>query len=500
MAAVVVGGSSMGMQLGKHIVSATGEHPAQVLLTAMRGVAGTGVTSLGDMSGEIAACGRERSRRVSSRRARAPREPHMLTTLLLLAAAPDDVRVALAMLDAYGKVPECTREESIVEGPPGGMDHMHHFEPAKAHPSLKGKIAELLPYLDHWAFPVVQRAANLVCLTGDPAAKPALVKVNARFPCESWSQTVVLATGTNRADCPNDHGLEAIGFDALGKRGVPANDTERAKAWARSISSGDAAAMRQVLLSTLAADAGRRGEARAALRRIDTLDGLALLVRARVEKWERDLVKGRWDADSFAVEALIPSLDAAAAARKVPREELFIRAAGRLNAQSFEELRNAVWDERTLFYAAGRYARSPAGKAVSSGPERAFVDFVNRYTEGADPTEIETESRRLTSLKQAGKRAELEAIAYAPRFQGLDFHRMLAAVYLVQLGGDDAKALDLLDTRPPMTLHDLNAIRAEVKVLADGAGAGPRGDRLRQLFEKYDKHCKMNDCSTTSPR
>ncbi len=52
MAAVVVGGSSMGMQLGKHIVS-NGEHPAQVLLTAMRGVAGTGVTSLGDLSSEI---------------------------------------------------------------------------------------------------------------------------------------------------------------------------------------------------------------------------------------------------------------------------------------------------------------------------------------------------------------------------------------------------------------------------------------------------------------
>ncbi len=52
MAAVVVGGSSMGMQLGKHIVS-NGEHPAQVLLTAMRGVAGNAVTSLGDLTTEI---------------------------------------------------------------------------------------------------------------------------------------------------------------------------------------------------------------------------------------------------------------------------------------------------------------------------------------------------------------------------------------------------------------------------------------------------------------
>ncbi|MBL8951099.1 MAG: DUF1552 domain-containing protein [Myxococcaceae bacterium] len=53
MAAVVVGGSSMGMQLGRHIVSA-GEHPAQVLLTGMRAVTNNAVMSLGDLSGEIA--------------------------------------------------------------------------------------------------------------------------------------------------------------------------------------------------------------------------------------------------------------------------------------------------------------------------------------------------------------------------------------------------------------------------------------------------------------
>ncbi len=56
MAAVVVGGRSLGMQLGQHLVSATGEHPAAVLLTAMRAVAGRNspVMGLGDLTADIA--------------------------------------------------------------------------------------------------------------------------------------------------------------------------------------------------------------------------------------------------------------------------------------------------------------------------------------------------------------------------------------------------------------------------------------------------------------
>ena len=41
------------MQLGKHIVS-PGEHPAAVSLTAMRAVAGTQITQLGDITQDIA--------------------------------------------------------------------------------------------------------------------------------------------------------------------------------------------------------------------------------------------------------------------------------------------------------------------------------------------------------------------------------------------------------------------------------------------------------------
>ena len=54
MAAVVVGGKSLGFNLGQHLVSATGEHPAQVLLTAMRAVGGASVTALGDLTNPIA--------------------------------------------------------------------------------------------------------------------------------------------------------------------------------------------------------------------------------------------------------------------------------------------------------------------------------------------------------------------------------------------------------------------------------------------------------------
>ena len=52
MAAVVIGGKKMGMQLGKHIV-ATGQHPAGVILTGMRAVS-PNITALGDIKTEIA--------------------------------------------------------------------------------------------------------------------------------------------------------------------------------------------------------------------------------------------------------------------------------------------------------------------------------------------------------------------------------------------------------------------------------------------------------------
>jgi hypothetical protein len=52
MMALVVGGKALGMQLGSHIV-ATGQHPAGVSLTAMRAVAGTQITALGEITGEI---------------------------------------------------------------------------------------------------------------------------------------------------------------------------------------------------------------------------------------------------------------------------------------------------------------------------------------------------------------------------------------------------------------------------------------------------------------
>jgi hypothetical protein len=52
MAAVVVGGKSLGLVQGQHLVS-PGEHPASVLLTAMRAVAGPLVTELGDLSADI---------------------------------------------------------------------------------------------------------------------------------------------------------------------------------------------------------------------------------------------------------------------------------------------------------------------------------------------------------------------------------------------------------------------------------------------------------------
>jgi hypothetical protein len=53
MAAVVIGGRRLGMQLGTHIV-APDQHPASVLLSAMRAVGGAQMTALGEITKEIA--------------------------------------------------------------------------------------------------------------------------------------------------------------------------------------------------------------------------------------------------------------------------------------------------------------------------------------------------------------------------------------------------------------------------------------------------------------
>jgi hypothetical protein len=52
MAAVVVGGRNLGLQLGQHLV-ATGQHPASVSLTAMRAVAGSQIAALGEITSDI---------------------------------------------------------------------------------------------------------------------------------------------------------------------------------------------------------------------------------------------------------------------------------------------------------------------------------------------------------------------------------------------------------------------------------------------------------------
>ncbi len=52
MIALVIGGRGCGMQLGNHIV-ATGQHPAAVTLSAMRGVGGASVAALGEINAEV---------------------------------------------------------------------------------------------------------------------------------------------------------------------------------------------------------------------------------------------------------------------------------------------------------------------------------------------------------------------------------------------------------------------------------------------------------------
>jgi hypothetical protein len=52
MISLVIGGKSLGMQLGTHIV-ATDQHPASVSLTAMRAVGGTQLSALGEIKDEI---------------------------------------------------------------------------------------------------------------------------------------------------------------------------------------------------------------------------------------------------------------------------------------------------------------------------------------------------------------------------------------------------------------------------------------------------------------
>ena len=52
MVALVIGGKSLGMQLGTHLV-ATDQHPASVSLSAMRAVGGSQIAALGEINAEI---------------------------------------------------------------------------------------------------------------------------------------------------------------------------------------------------------------------------------------------------------------------------------------------------------------------------------------------------------------------------------------------------------------------------------------------------------------
>ena len=227
-------------------------------------------------------------------------------------------------------------------------------------------------------------------------------------------------------------------------------------------------------------------------------------MHSQVDAWEADVLSnvearagnGRSRDEKFIGEVLTPAVTTSGARLKLAPEEVFFRAAGTFPGARFEDLANFVGHNSELFYAAGRFARSPAGKAADASLH-PFAEFVNRYTEGRDPTEINAESVRITGLKKAKKTKELEAIAFGRSPN--PFHRLLAAVYLVGLG-DKTRALELLDKREPLGLYDMNTIRAELKTLLDAEPAGPRKTGLEACFARWDQHCKMNDCTPLSPR
>ena len=119
-------------------------------------------------------------------------ESMTLSLLVLLSALPADSATALQALESFGNVGACV--------PAGRIERdgaSHHHLPFAVAPvaALKGRSAEVIPWLAHADEAVVHRAATLLCFIQDEPSKAALSALVAKFPCRRSLAPIAAGAG-----------------------------------------------------------------------------------------------------------------------------------------------------------------------------------------------------------------------------------------------------------------------------------------------------------------
>ena len=424
---------------------------------------------------------------------------------LAMAGVPVDPTQALQALAVHGTVPECREAEEVAADEDEDEDeeddhyfahraqHSRVYVPVTPLAGLEGHTETILPYLGHPSELVVHRAATLLCFIQDGPSKRGLTWLGTHYPCRPWVRRTLAGAGVTqeKANCPLE---QPIGGYALLSTPLPegSEPSPEALALARRISQGEASAVHQALQATQAMELSRRPEGVQALMNVSTTQGLALVFQALLEDWEAEVLFRSVDRPdskmSWSPQQLLAGVGGAAFRSVVARtgrspEQVVVDVAGLLPESLEWRLAAWVWPDKALLYAVGRFARSPAGREVTSATARKLLDRIDQETVNEDPREIKAEAQRITALFEAGNRVALEQLVSSqPR---TSFQHMLAACYLMGLGQGE---IDLTMYKPPYQgfFHQHRVVLQAMQQVLHRLKPRAARDRLQRIFDQVN--------------
>ncbi|GEM_PF-4433633 len=143
----------------------------------------------------------------------------MVNVSLLVLMLGADGGSGLKALESFGSVGECVPTHHIERH---GADHTHVPFAVEPLARLKGRSAEVIPWLEHADEAVVHRAATLLCFIQDAPSKAALAALVAKFPCRRWLEAIAAGAGIpwvgpSERRCDNRTSAEGIANRALGE-------------------------------------------------------------------------------------------------------------------------------------------------------------------------------------------------------------------------------------------------------------------------------------------
>ena len=405
----------------------------------------------------------------------------MIASLLLALAAaapPADADRALAELASFGPVSPCVPQEMIVEPQdvPEGMTamHGHVLVAVQPLPSLKGKSAPLVPYLDHPSRRVVRRAVDLLCRVQDDAAKAALLATARKHPCFDFAREALLGGGIDAQPTP---AKDCQGYDREGLVPGSAPDwarwaTPAARTVAGELSRGGEAAFRRARAELDSIDLARVREATAALSLVRTRVGWTSLARTFASDrgiTYLNFVQGLGPATLRAVAEANQTtlgrelLEQVRAAPDLAEPAWYI---ARVDSAAFQEL-----------------SATAAAERRKSGTPAHLAAWLERFEEEqglTNPGEYSKVSKRLDQMHSAGDEAGLRA--YMKDAGNDRLHRLYAGSLLAQLGRVDG--LDLFEDPQSVKSGQAFVIKSELEGLRQKTSGAIRA-RVEKLLKLY---------------